>query len=83
MRTALVSLALSIFLITSTVASAHSPRLQKTEVPQLAREAARNDHRKLSDYIESKPRFELTRKDYRWTVFYEGKVPMPGNHFLV
>jgi hypothetical protein len=61
----------------------HSPRLAEREVIQIAEDAARTHGYQLTDYSAPKAHFEFTDKDSTWTVFFEGRVPMPGNHFFV
>ncbi len=58
-------------------------RLSKAEAIRIAqKEAAKRGYR-LSRYEAPHARYEFTRKDKSWTIFYDGKVPKPGNHFLV
>jgi hypothetical protein len=61
----------------------HSPRLSEREVIEIAERAARRHGYRLADYSAPKAHFEFAKKDGTWTVFFEGRVPMPGNHFLV
>jgi hypothetical protein len=37
----------------------------------------------LDKYNSPKAHYETGSKDKIWTVFYDGKVKMPGHHFLV
>ena len=65
------------------LAAEHTPRLTAADVVRIAsRAAARADYR-LRDYKAPTVRFEVSRKDYSWTAFFEGKASYPGNHFLV
>ena len=36
-----------------------------------------------TNYKDPEAHYEFTKKDKTWSVFFHGKVPMPGNHFLV
>jgi hypothetical protein len=72
----------------STTAAAADTKLQKTrlseaEVIRISKQAAERDGFRLSDYKEPRVHFEFTRRDQTWTVFYDGKIPAPGHHFLV
>ena len=58
-------------------------RLTQAKVIRLAREAAEREGIKLDRYKEPEANYEFTRKDGTWTVFFDGKVPTPGNHFMV
>jgi hypothetical protein len=58
-------------------------RLSQPEVLRIAGEAATKHGYRLADYKDPQAHFEFSRKDKTWTVFYDGKVPVPGNHFLV
>jgi len=58
-------------------------RLTKVEAIDIAREAAEREGRNLSEYKEPVARYEFVYKDKTWDVFFDGKVPMPGNHFSV
>ncbi|MDA8099259.1 MAG: hypothetical protein M0042_06505 [Nitrospiraceae bacterium] len=37
----------------------------------------------LSQYEKPRADYEILKKDKTWTVSYEGKKKLPGNHFLV
>jgi hypothetical protein len=58
-------------------------RLNQAEVVRIAVEAAAKHGYRLSDYKDPQVHYEFTRKDKTWSVFYDGKVPLPGHHFLV
>jgi hypothetical protein len=58
-------------------------RLNQVEVVRIAREAATKHGYHVADYKDPQAHYEFTRKDKTWTVFYGGKVPAVGNHFLV
>ena len=58
-------------------------RLGTVEVIRIARQAARRAGHRLSEYKRPEARYEYTRKDRSWFVFFDGRVPMPGNHFSV
>jgi hypothetical protein len=57
--------------------------LDETEVIRIAADAATKHGYRLADYDAPRAHYEFTRKDQRWTVFYEGKIRAPGHHFLV
>jgi hypothetical protein len=57
--------------------------LSQAEAIRIAADAAAKDGYRLADYDAPKAHYEFTRKDQTWTIFYEGKVHMPGHHFLV
>ena len=58
-------------------------RLGQAEAVRIAAEAASKNGYRLADYNAPQVHYEFTRKDKTWSVFYDGKVPMPGHHFLV
>jgi hypothetical protein len=60
-----------------------SARLSEPEVARIAKEAAEQEGISLSDYHAPTVHFEFVHKDQTWTVFFDGKVAMPGNHFSV
>jgi hypothetical protein len=65
---------------TSTTRS-DTTRLNQAEVVRIALEVATKRGYRLSDYKDPQVHYEFTRKT--WSVFYDGKVPLPGHHFLV
>ena len=62
---------------------AHTPRMAQAEVVRAAGQAGEAAGYRLADYKEPEVHFEFTEKDRTWSVFYEGRVARPGNHFLV
>src|SRR4051812_32122234 len=58
-------------------------RLSMAEVIRIAKQAADRQGADLSKYKEPETHYEFTRKDKSWWVFFDGRVPMPGNHFSV
>ena len=58
-------------------------RLSPAEVIRIAGDVAVKDGRDLADYHAPRPVYQQLHADEPWTVFYDGKVPTPGNHFLV
>ena len=61
----------------------HTQRMTTSEVVRLAGTAATAAGFRLSDYREPDVRWELADRNRTWTVFYEGKVLLPGHHFLI
>jgi hypothetical protein len=61
----------------------HSSKMSQEDVVRLANRAAADAGYKLTDYKAPEARYEFTKKDKTWSVFFDGKAPMPGNHFLV
>jgi len=61
----------------------HTPRLSKAEVLSLANSAAQAAGADLLQFKRPEAHFEYVRKDYSWSVFYDGFKPTIGNHFLV
>lgn len=58
--------------------------MQRQEIVRLAKDAATQAGYEVEDYREPDVRFEVTRKDGSWTVFFERKPPTPpGGHFQV
>jgi len=58
-------------------------RLSQAQAVRIAAEAATKQGYHLTDYKDPQAHYEFTRKDRTWSIFYDGKVPMPGHHFLV
>jgi len=58
-------------------------RLSQADVFRLAGVAAVEQGYSLEKYKDPQAHYEFTRNDRTWGVFYDGKVPAPGNHFLV
>jgi hypothetical protein len=58
--------------------------LSRTEVIRLADAAAVKKGFILADYLPPHVYYQFLKKDTgTWSIFYDGKVPAPGNHFLV
>ncbi len=68
---------------TASDAKADGARLSQAQVVRIAAEAATKHGYRLADYKDPEAHYQFTRKDKTWNVFYDGKVPTPGNHFLV
>lgn len=58
-------------------------RLSRAEVLRIAEDAAIKNGHNLTNYGVPKVVYECIVQDRTWHVFYDGKVPMPGNHFSV
>jgi hypothetical protein len=58
-------------------------RLPTAEVTRIANQAAERQGVDLRQYKEPRAHYELTRKDKSWSVFFDGRVARPGNHFSV
>jgi hypothetical protein len=57
-------------------------RLSPREVIEMAKRAGEHNGMKLDDY--KKPEFSYrATKEKTWSVFFDGRVPMHGNHFMV
>jgi hypothetical protein len=57
--------------------------LSQAQVITIAKNAAEREGIGLTNFADPKAYFEFTKKDKVWSVFFDGKIPMPGNHFLV
>jgi hypothetical protein len=57
--------------------------LTPSQVISIAKHTAETKGIHLTNYKEPEAHYEFTKKDKTWSVFFDGKVPMPGNHFLV
>jgi hypothetical protein len=68
---------------TASDAKVDGARLSQAQVVRIAAEAATKHGYRLADYKDPEAHYQFTRKDKTWSVFYDGKVPTPGNHFLV
>jgi len=62
---------------------AHVPHMTQSQVILAAGHAGQAAGYLLVDYEEPDAHFEFTDKDRTWSVFYQGRVASPGNHFLV
>ncbi len=58
-------------------------RMTRSQVAHVAGKAAATAGFRLADYREPDVRRGADGARPTWTVFYEGNVPLPGNHFLV
>lgn len=58
-------------------------KLSQADAIRIAAEAATKHGYRLSKFKPPRAEHEVTRKDATWSVFYEGKEPIPGNHFIV
>ena len=86
----LVALALSGCALTPHKAQAPAPaakpegaRLSTAEVIRIARQTAELHGIDLGKYKEPEAHYDHTSRDGSWFVFFDGRVPMPGNHFGV
>ena len=57
-------------------------RLSPSEVIEIAKIVGATNGMKLGDYKAPRVDFQAT-KQKTWSVFFDGRVPMPGNHFAV
>ena len=58
-------------------------RLTTGEAIRIAQETATREGRKLSDYRQPEAHYEFVQTNKTWSVFFEGKARIPGNHFSV
>jgi hypothetical protein len=58
-------------------------RLTTNEAIEIAKHAAEHQGLRLSEYKAPEAHYEFTRKDKSWWVVFDGKIPIPGNHFAV
>lgn len=58
-------------------------RLSTPEAIRIAQQAAKRQGVDLRRYKKPEAHYEFTRKDRSWSVFFDGQVAMPGNHFSV
>ena len=61
----------------------NSPQMSVDEAIQIANKAAQDASYNLSKFKKPSAHFEFDDKGQTWTIFYEGKIPKPGNHFQV
>jgi hypothetical protein len=57
--------------------------LSTAEAIRIARQTAESQGIDLRNYKEPEAHYEFTIKDKSWSVFFDGRVAMPGNHFFV
>ena len=62
---------------------AHIARLSEVQAISIARHAAEREGKNLANYKDPEAHFEFIEKDQSWSILFDGKVPIPGNHFLV
>jgi hypothetical protein len=65
------------------LAGPQTPQLTRPEVLAIARRAAEREGLKLREYHRPTVEYKAVRADRTWTVSFDGKIPIPGNHFLV
>ena len=68
---------------TAPEAKAGGARLSAADAIRIAKQEAEHQGVDLGRYKEPEAHYEFTRKDRSWFVFFDGRVPMPGNHFSV
>ena len=61
----------------------HVARLSQAQAINIAKLAAEREGRRLIDYKDPEAHYEFIQKDRSWSIFFDGKVPMFGNHFVV
>jgi hypothetical protein len=65
----------------------HKPQMTAADVIQVANQAAQNAGYKLTDYEAPNISFELTKRNHKWHVHYEGKaeenLAIPGSDFSI
>ena len=61
----------------------HVARLSEAQAISIAKQAAEREGRNLANYKDPVAHFEFIEKDRSWSILFDGKIPMPGNHFLV
>lgn len=59
------------------------PKKNKNSIINLANQKATQEGFDLTKYDTPHAEYDSTAKEQEWTVFYEGKIKKPGNHFLV
>jgi hypothetical protein len=79
----LLLLALTLSCTTNQTAIRAKTNLSQDEVVSLANAEAAREGFDLAEYEAPRCSYDPARKDEKWTVFYDGKVKYPGNHFLV
>ncbi|MGA3287614.1 MAG: hypothetical protein ABSD46_09320 [Bacteroidota bacterium] len=57
--------------------------MSENEVISIANHAAEKAGHILSKYDKPKAKFNFISQDSTWTVFYDGIIPAPGNHFMI
>jgi hypothetical protein len=57
--------------------------LSRDKAVRLADDAALKKGYSLVDFLPPRVFYQFLKKDRTWSIFYEGKVAKPGNHFLV
>jgi len=68
----------------SAAASPHKkPTMTKADVVAIANAEASRQGYDLEEYETPRAEYEFTANDQTWSVFYEGKEKVPGNHFLI
>ena len=61
----------------------HAPRLSEREVMLIAEESARRNGYELANYSITTFEYEYVERDCHWTIVFNGKSDIIGNHFLV
>jgi hypothetical protein len=58
-------------------------RLSQAQAISIAKKAAERAGYRLTDYEEPRANYEFTKKNKKWSAFFVGRDPKPGNHFLI
>lgn len=59
----------------------HIPKLKIEDVIRIAKDYSQKAGYKLDDFFISKIEYDSDEKE--WSVFFEGIVPIPGNHYWI
>ena len=70
-------------LLAASLTAGCAARLSRTEAIDIATRAAVREGYRPAECKKPTARYEIGRDGRFWSVFFDGTVPMPGNHFSV
>ena len=73
----------SFLILIATVLLAGCTHLSRTEAIDIAKRAASHKGYSLEDYKTPAARFESGPDGKIWSVYFDGKIPVPGHHLSV
>lgn len=58
-------------------------RLSQAQAISIAKKAVERAGYRLTDYEEPRANYEFTKRNKKWSVFFDERDPKLGNHFLI
>ncbi len=65
------------------MSEAKNKELGAKAVIEIGKQAAKKSGYQLEDFKEPKVTKDRMQRKLKWTLYYEGKIAVPGGHFIV